>query len=580
MRIVTRSELKRIVFIPVISIIWLVTGYSFISAENTGENPINEMIDKFFSQLDSHFIEKKGSVIKVDNETVYINLGKNENITPGMQFNLYREGEEIHDPSNPNSCGYVMDFISSITIDLVQDSISSGSSASRENTGLMPVEGDVVITRQPFLKIGFTYQDNELYVGNNLLHVIGEILSYMCEKTGRYTVLPPEKFHEALQTGDGSDNWKQKILKTANWLNIDVIVALQLTQTEWDLGLNGYLLSVKDQRVIDFILSTMPKNPQISSILNDIQKKELPTTSSNFFSILPEISLRGSVLDACSHDINLDGKDELFVLMPEEFHIYFFSDGAFSETMIIKFPDKRYSDINQKIIMGKILVLDLDNDGVAECYARTSKFSVGYRWIYQEDSFRLYDYFYGYPIGVDITSNGDALLLAKNINGKDYFSGDLFYKYPGDGKLRSLTDPDRNFDPFYNFCTVYDPTTKNLTRIFLDVDNHIQFVTSAGGAYIQDREFGTGMAVGDIDNDHNPDFFVSSSSFPEEDDWVYWYEIEGNQIQLHWQSEPEKGSIYVLTIGDCDGNGKKDLIVFREYSSNLKITTTMKVYSN
>ena len=71
------------------------------------------------------------------------------------------------------------------------------------------------------------------------------------------------------------------------------------------------------------------------------------------------------------------------------------------------------------------------------------------------------------------------------------------------------------------------------------------------------------MTIGDIDSDHQPELFVSSAAFPGEPDHVSMFKIEGNALQLGWQSEEVEGSIYVLTIGDLDGNGREDLVIFR-----------------
>jgi len=571
------SKLK--LFIPCAAAICIILStVPELHAQEPGQNPFREMVTKLFSQMDSHFQEKKGSVINIQDNTVYINLGEDSNIAPGMQFNVYRKGTEIIDPANPDNKGYVMEFICSIMIDLVQENISSGSVIESEDMVSLPRNGDIVRTKQPFLKIGFIFQESDSYDVNNFLQIAVEILSYLSEKTGRYFVIPTQNFQQAAVMEDASGTWKQRILKTARWLNVDVIVALQLFQTEWDLGLNGYLLSVKDQKVIDLILSTVSRSHQIDSIFSGIQKQETQLVFKNFISTIPDLNVRRSVLDATTFDVNGDGRDELFLLLMDEIRVYTFYDGVYNQPVILKFPNKKRSLKIQKNNIGKICACDLDMDGSAEIFARTSRYSVGYRWIYQNDRYGLYDHFYGYPVGMDNTPEGNAILLAKNVVGKDYFTGDLFYKYPSEGKQRYLNSPDRVIGSFYDFCTIYDSVTQNIVRMFLDLDNHLHFMTSTGGAYIQEQYYGLGMALGDVDRDHKPDIFVSSASLPGEPDNISMFEIEDNNIHLRWQSEFEDGSIYVVTLGDIDGNGKDDLIVAIEHGPAKMKTTIIKVF--
>jgi len=178
------------------------------------------------------------------------------------------------------------------------------------------------------------------------------------------------------------------------------------------------------------------------------------------------------------------------------------------------------------------------------------------------------------------TPDGNMLILAKLANGKDYFTGDFYYDDPMDGRKRPLRDPDSVNSPFYNFNTIYNPYNQNLIRMFLDLDNNLHFMTSTGGAYLNDRNYGVGMILGDINNDNKTDFFISSASLPDEPDFVSLYEIEDNKLQLRWKSEQQDDSIYVLAMGDIVGNGRKELIVFREKSAGSKVITTIQIFSN
>jgi hypothetical protein len=294
--------------------------------------------------------------------------------------------------------------------------------------------------------------------------------------------------------------------------------------------------------------------------------------------LIPEITIRAKVLDACTYDVENDGRDELFILQPYGIHIYVYMDGELRETHVLKFSHSYISYTPQKNVLGKLCVFDLDGDSTPECYARSSRFRRGMRWIFQDGNFRLYDTFYGYPVGVDFNPEGRVLLLSKLAEGKDYFTGDLFFRYATDGKPRVLTNADGSIVAFYNFCSLLDIYNQNLIRLFLDLDYHLHFMTSGGGTVLQDNYFGVGMTIGDIDADNKPEIFVSSAALPGDPDHVSMFEIEDKELRLAWQSEWAEGSIYVLTMGDLDGNGRQDLITFRENSGTI-ISTTVQVLS-
>jgi hypothetical protein len=102
-----------------------------------------EVIDEIVEKI-SETVEDMpwiGAVVKADVDTkIYLNAGAEAGVLQGMQFRVYRPGEELIDPATGLSLGAEEEFVASIEVTSVKEKYS----ICRTVTGAGVARGDIV----------------------------------------------------------------------------------------------------------------------------------------------------------------------------------------------------------------------------------------------------------------------------------------------------------------------------------------------------------------------------------------------------------------------------------------------------
>lgn len=107
---------------------------SYNEYTDAAQNASKLLADHFNTKLYAPSIS--AYVAAVDGDRVYLNVGANRDIVPGQIFIIYQEGKQIHNPITGELLGLQKKERCQITIDNVEDKMSSGSVTSGDISGI------------------------------------------------------------------------------------------------------------------------------------------------------------------------------------------------------------------------------------------------------------------------------------------------------------------------------------------------------------------------------------------------------------------------------------------------------------
>jgi len=163
-------------------------------------DPISGVVDSIVREWKALF-DKEATVVRVKANEVYINLGSQNGVEAGMEFELIRTGEVIIDPKTEETIGSEETLIGKIKVSKVYEKMSIGEIVSKEE-GQNISEGDIAYLKVPKLTVAVT----ELIMIGGESNVLGAtIAEELMTKLGgirRFTILERSRIDKFLEELD------------------------------------------------------------------------------------------------------------------------------------------------------------------------------------------------------------------------------------------------------------------------------------------------------------------------------------------------------------------------------------------
>ncbi|MBC8457285.1 MAG: hypothetical protein H8D67_04730 [Deltaproteobacteria bacterium] len=260
----------------------MIVLYTFIlplgyAQQSEISDPISDAADKLCAQAKTFFAVKEARVLKVAAGKVYLNLGDEQGIVPGMEFDAVRKGEEIVDPMTNEVLGTMETEIGQLTIVTVRGKMSIATIIN-EQPNLHITEGDAAFSTVTRMKIAVA----ELIARDNQRTALGMLLSEMLmtklSQEHKFQVIARSKLKQSLQklgfsTADLlAPDAVQKVGQVAG---ADVVII----GTVWELGDRvDVTIRLIDTQTGDIITSAHTTLTQPSGMRVDRTITATPTT--------------------------------------------------------------------------------------------------------------------------------------------------------------------------------------------------------------------------------------------------------------------------------------------------------------
>jgi hypothetical protein len=213
---------------------WIVSASAQEAAYGTAASEIAERIAAAFPKV-------TGQVIGLEQERVLLDLGTKDHVIPGLELQVYREGEEFKHPYTGQVLGKLDRDVGRVRILEVHPNFSAAE-VIRQAEGTLVQQGDRVRVTSGRIILALPNVDVSDVAGTNTRSVTRDLLNALV-KTGRFEVMIDQRIRAALQEEKVSnpDQLADPAVLHALWkqLRVSAILLAKLSLLEkavqWDV---------------------------------------------------------------------------------------------------------------------------------------------------------------------------------------------------------------------------------------------------------------------------------------------------------------------------------------------------------
>lgn len=235
------------------------------------ENYFYNKIDELAVQL---LESKNGSVLSVDGDTVYIDIGQNDDVAPGNKFDVIRPGEAIK--KDNTVIGFKETKISEIKIENIRDGFSICSIIKK---GQSIKKGDKLIRKSHKITKIIVSEFSFVQGSDHFAYYVTDTLSSCFIKKG-LKVVSREKKDDVIKnspilSGERAPNFKT-IQNIGRLFDVDGVVTGSITNINGSIIINASVFEVDNGNAVSAGWVEIKKTPQIVDLIKKYDKMDRP----------------------------------------------------------------------------------------------------------------------------------------------------------------------------------------------------------------------------------------------------------------------------------------------------------------
>lgn len=242
-----------------------------LGAENMDVMPL---VEKLSHKVRESFSIKQGYVSEVKNDQVYINIGSNNEVYPGMEFEVVRPGSEIRDPVSNKVLGRTEEKVGSIRVERTRSNYSICTILTHQ--GLYNIQNrDMIIQNIKKLRIAIMDFEDKSVSGDlkRLCSIIADSLTGKLITINCFDIVERKKLRRIIeeQQFQMSDLASpEKARKVGTILNVDAILTGSIATQKDSYIVNFSLIDVERGRIIAAFPEEIKAPPADTAVYYDI----------------------------------------------------------------------------------------------------------------------------------------------------------------------------------------------------------------------------------------------------------------------------------------------------------------------
>lgn len=457
-------------FLKIILIAFLILGFSAayypslatkdpeldLGSENV-ERPSGGL-DEIVRKIESLFPKVEGKIISVEENTVRVNLGAKNGISPQMRFEIFREGKEFFHPTTKAVMGRFETKLGLLEVKNVMDETFLGLILEKKegiNTG------DKVRITSGRINIAFIFTER---ADKDAVGSFYEAL----DGTGRFRIIEDEKVRSAIEK-DGlkriTADTKEDIKRLGMTLDIEWIVILETRPTPKGPFLKADLIHTFDGKLRTY-----------EAFIPTFEKKaiELPLPERKDYWMAFNFDYRARLLGI--GDLDGDGRNETVISDGTRVRIYRFEGSNLLEI----WADK------ERVVDNHIAIdiADINRDGKAEIFVTNySDYLKSFVIEYRDGEYkRIWDNVPLFFRVINIPEKGETL-IAQGLDSDIYEYSSKESGYIKEKPLKLLPGVG-----IYGFAFVDWERKGSYQLLFIDEDDYLNLYSLDGGMIWKSRD--------------------------------------------------------------------------------------------
>ncbi|AGB41392.1 hypothetical protein Halha_1447 [Halobacteroides halobius DSM 5150] len=524
-----------------------------------GQQLFTDEIDQLTADLFSDYLKQsQGYIAKIEDESVYLNLGLQAGILKGDTFSVLREYDLLKDPITGVILGTLNHKIATLKVKEVKAKFSVAQVIEKSSLELQV--GDRVKRQKQ--RIGIL-KFNATKLPIDIVNLLQESLIANLKRKGQFKVISKDKLEKLINKLKLENTLSQDELQLiGNKLKLDLLVTGEIFQEEKKLFIKGELYSTKlDSLVREEVMTISKENKLINYYLQQFKEATLDyrlLTTSKLF--------KYQFLDLVVANIDQQLDQEIILNTRQALHILNYqAQELLTEGRIDSYYRTKYDDY-------KLVVVDSNNDQISELIAQNFNYLFKFSW--QKDKYikqRIKGFKRSRPKAVVKLATKDYL-ITRNINHQLQFNLITRNNYKKNFKLQlnknegyRLAMGDLDQDKKKEIVlTSYQGKGKYKIKIY----------TKAGKLEtVLPGRYGPAVLVTDLEKDGRLELVVHTTK---KDNRVLVYNWAQDELVKSWESKPLDLKIRDLAVGDITEDKSLELLVLMANDKESKINIYQK----
>ncbi len=547
--------MKRLIFI--FSLV-LILNSTVIYSNQVIEEKLNKLADDLFI----HCEFKEGRVVKVSNEGIYFNLGKNDGLYCGEKLKIIREDELLKDPVTMVALGKLETKVAQVEVIRIKDKYSLAKIIKSYSKGRIML-GDKIKVGEENIKVGII-DFNYSQISSKVVDLIRDHFKYYLNHDNRFELTSMEKVDKLLNNLNFNKELEKDDLELiGKKADVDLIITGDIYQGRSNIFIHVLLFDRRLDKIVNEEVMTISRDNKLIDYYEVKEKESKFPYVLSFESRLFKYKSNSMVVA----DVNNDNYVDIILNDGRSLRILNYNGNKFKEVWTIDDCLFTKYDDNQ------IVVGDFNGNGkdeiIVENFNRLFKFT----WdgsSYLKEELNNFD-----KNRAKERSNiaGKTYLITRDYQHRLKFNLWHQDKYEVDftiplkmneGYRLQLGDVDNDFEDEL-VLTSYDGEDKYKIKIYT-IKGRLKYTFF--------DSYGADITLADINQDELQEIFLITNN--DQKGKVVSFNWNGVSYHKDWESNQIDGIIKDVTAGDIDNDNELELLVLVREDEKSRIYVYQK----
>ena len=349
---------------------------------------------------------------------------------------------------------------------------------------------------------------------------------------------------------DGRNPWSQSAILVRCVVGVEAdTIYLTANLMTMPLSFWDRLLASAPHVVKDHLFVSTAVDAEIQILLG----KSRISVAPDHWRLREVLFVHGTVLDLGVGNLDGEGPAELVVLFSDKIEVYTWAAGKPRRLLARDLSRLPEAGVRVRDPVGSLVVADFNADGRAEIFYRLFNLNQGEILSLTGTSLRSVRSLKKVPLCVFRSRQRAQILFGLPDPGTNRYLPQL-----------ELTDINRSSGSLFELPSTFvtlrcwqSTNQKTLRSVVVDSQSNLSSLGPAFQPQVLQADVGAGSGLADLDGDQEPEWVLSDSVWPGEQDSIRVLSAG----ELQWQTQEVQGSVVAISGGDWIGAGKQQAVI-------------------